>query len=98
MIDTYLTQTMTVRAVSGRSLSGDPILVDTTNVKCRVEYSRQLVRNQTGTEVTSEATVFTTHPVKLDDVLVIGGREWPIISISSVPDLSGSTLFREVSL
>lgn len=98
MIAPYLTQTMTVRRVTGRSLSGDPILADAVSVPCRFEFDRRLVRDATGQEVTSEATVFTVHDVGLDDRLLFGGREYPVLAISRTPTITGETLFLEVSV
>jgi hypothetical protein len=57
-----------------------------------------MLRNKDGQDVVSMATVFTQTAVKPDDVMVIGGYNWPVIAVADEADLSGEILFYEVSV
>lgn len=98
MLANYANQTMSVKRVTGRSLSGDATFETFENVACRFESDRRLTRNQTGQEVVSEATVFTEFDVHADDRIVFDGREYPIVNVLKAPDLSGATRLLEVIL
>jgi hypothetical protein len=67
-------------------------------IKVRWEGKRRLVRDNEGREVVSEARVFCVEPVKPGDILKYEDREWPVIAVSTVPDLGGKEAYREVAV
>jgi hypothetical protein len=97
MIRNYLNQTATWKRVIGQNMYGEPETEEKT-IKVRWEGKRRLVRDNQGREVVSEARVFCTEAVKPGDELEINGRRWPVIAVSTVPDLSGKEAHREVAL
>ena len=82
---------------TGQNEYGEPSTSSKT-IKVRWEGKRRLVRDNEGREVVSEARVFCVEPVKPGDILEHGGREWPVIAVSTVPGLDGSESHREVAL
>lgn len=97
MIQNYLNQTATWHCATGQNEYGEPITSSKT-IKVRWEGKRRLVRDNQGREVVSEARVFCMEPVKPGDILEHGGREWPVIAVSTVPGLDGAENHREVAV
>lgn len=67
-------------------------------ISARIEYGRRLVRDGRGEELLSESTCVTTAEIEPGDVIVHGGREWPVYAVSRVCALGGEELFRECRL
>lgn len=100
MITDFLTETATWRQPSeaGKDFYGDSTPTDT-EISVRWEGRRALVRDASGSEVVSEALVFTTAPVQSGHSLVDSeGKEWPVIAVSEQKDLTGRISHREVAL
>ena len=97
MIKDYLNQTATWHYVTGKNSYGEPTF-SSKSIKVRWEGKRRLVRDNQGREVVSEARVFCMEPVKPGDILEHGGREWPVIAVSTVPDLDGKESHREAAI
>ena len=97
MIEGYLNQGAVWKRKTGSNEYGEPVTKQKT-IKVRWEGKRRLVRDNEGREVVSEARVFCVEPVKPGDILEHGGREWPVIAVSSVPGLDGNESHREVAV
>ena len=98
MITGYLNQTAIWHYSTGQMNEyGEPEFGSKT-IKVRWEGKRRLVRDNEGREVVSEARVFCTEAVKPGDILEHGGREWPVIAVSTVPGLDGIDSHRECSV
>ena len=97
MIRCYLNQTAVWKYVIGQNMYGEPE-TEEKEIRVRWEGKRRLVRDNEGREVVSEARVFCVEPVKPGDILEHGGREWPVIAVSTVPGLDGSESHREVAV
>jgi len=97
MIQDYLNQTAIWHYVTGQNEYGEPEFGSKT-IKVRWEGKRRLVRDNEGREVVSEARVFCTEAVKPGDELEFDGRRWPVIAVSTVPDLDGKESHREVAV
>jgi len=97
MIQDYLNQTAIWHYVTGQNEYGEPSTSSKT-IKVRWEGKRRLVRDNEGREVVSEARVFCTEAVKPGDELEFDGRSWPVIAVSTVPDLGGKEAHREVAV
>ena len=97
MIKDYLNQTATWHCATGQNEYGEPVTSSKT-IKVRWEGKRRLVRDSQGREVVSEARVFCTEAVKPGDILEHGGREWPVIAVSTVPGLDGIDSHRECAV
>ena len=97
MIQDYLNQTATWKRVVGQNMYGEPE-TEEKRIKVRWEGKRRLVRDNEGQEVVSEARVFCIEPVQPGDLLEYAGREWPVIAVSTVPDLDGKEAYREVAV
>ena len=97
MIEGYLNQMAVWKQTIGSNEYGEPITKQKT-IKVRWEGKRRLVRDNEGREVVSEARVFCVEPVKPGDILEHGGREWPVIAVSTGPGLDGSESHREVAV
>lgn len=92
----YLTDTAVLRRVTGMNEFGEPI-TESLMIKVRWEGKRRLVRDKQGKEVVSEARVFCLDDVQPGDILVYGGREWPVIAVSTITDLDGNLVYQEVA-
>lgn len=97
MIRNYLNQTATWKRVIGQNMYGEPE-TEEKEIKVRWEGKRRLVRDNEGREIVSEARVFCVEPVKPGDILKYEDREWPVIAVSTVPDLSGKEAYREAAI
>ena len=97
MIRDYLNQTAIWKRVVGQNMYGEPE-TEEKEIRVRWEGKRRLVRDNEGREVVSEARVFCVEPVKPGDILEHGGREWPVIAVSTVPGLDGKESHREVAV
>ena len=97
MIKDYLNQTATWHCATGQNEYGEPVTSSKT-IKVRWEGKRRLVRDNQGREVVSEARVFCTEAVKPGDILEHGGREWPVIAVTTVPGLDGIDSHRECAV
>ena len=97
MIEGYLNQRAVWKRKTGQNEYGEPVTKQKT-IKVRWEGKRRLVRDNKGREVVSEARVFCVAPVKPGDILEHGGREWPVIAVSTVPGLDGKESHREVAV
>jgi hypothetical protein len=95
MIEGYLNQRAVWKRVVRLNEYGEPVTKQK-KIKVRWEGKRRLVRDKDGQEVVSEARVFCIEPVKPGDKLEYAGREWPVIAVSTVPDLDGKEARREV--
>ncbi|SMB97782.1 hypothetical protein SAMN00808754_1943 [Thermanaeromonas toyohensis ToBE] len=96
MIADYLNQTATWKRTVGLNEYGEPITTSQT-IKVRWEGKRRLVRDRQGQEVVSEARFFCLEEVQPGDIVEYGGREWPIIAVTEIPDLDGNIIYREVA-
>jgi hypothetical protein len=97
MIEGYLNQRAVWKRKTGQNEYGEPE-TSSKSIKVRWEGKRRLVRDNEGREVVSEARVFCIEPVKPGDKLEYAGREWPVIAVSTVPDLSGIDSHRECAV
>lgn len=97
MIEGYLNQRTVWKRKIGSNEYGEPVTKQKT-IKVRWEGKRHLVRDNEGREVVSEARVFCVEPVKPGDILEHGGREWPVIAVSTVPGLDGIDSHRECAV
>ncbi len=96
MIIDYLNQSATWKQATGLNEYGEPITASQT-IKVRWEGKRRLVRNPSGQEVVSEARVFCLEAIQPGEIITYGGKDWPVITVSEVPDLDG-TAYREVAV
>ncbi len=96
MIEDYLNQTAIWKKVTGLNEFGEPV-TDEIPIKIRWEGKRRLVRNNQGQEVVSEARFFCLEEVQPGDIIEYGGKEWPVITVSEVPDLDGRVIYREAA-
>lgn len=97
MIEVYLNQTATWKQVTGRDAYGQPI-TQNKQIKVRWDGYRKLVRDKQGQQVVSEGTVICMEPIQPGDILNDGNRDWPVITVSTFPDLNGNIFYYEVSV
>lgn len=69
-----------------------------TPIKCRFVQKRRTVRNAQNESVISEASMNCVEAVQAGDIITYGGKDWPVIAVSEVPDGDGVVWFREVAL
>lgn len=103
MIEQYCTQSIGWRqrvevkndgeAVHDPAPPADPFII-----KGRFEYTRKLILNEKGEQITSEALVLTTAKVNTGDILVWDDREWIVYTVKPVYGLLGKESHREVRL
>ena len=98
MIKGYLNQTATWHYTTGQMNEYGEPETSSKSINVRWEGKRRLVRDNEGREVVSEARVFCTEAVKPGDILEHGGREWPVIAVSTVPGLYGIDSHRECAV
>jgi hypothetical protein len=69
-----------------------------TPIKCRFVQKRRMVRNSSGANVISEASLNCIEAIQEDDIITYNGKDWPVIAVSETPDGEGVVWFREVAL
>lgn len=95
IISGYLTQTAKWRKMVSQD-GYPPQPGPPTEIKCRWEDRRRLVRNAQGQEVVSEARAWCRERIEPGDVLEFGGRSWSVLTVGMVPSLDGKGTFYEV--
>jgi len=98
MIKGYLNQTAKWNRKTGTNSYGEPTFATPADIKVRWEGKRRLVRDNEGREVVSEARVFCTEAMKPGDELEYGELKWPVIAISTIPNIDGKESHREVAV
>jgi hypothetical protein len=67
-------------------------------IKGRLEWQRRKVLNDRGEEALSEAVLFTPIRLKPGDLVIVDGKEWPVVSVAERKGLYGKTDHWEVRL
>ncbi len=98
MITSYLNQTVSHQAQSGKDEYNQTSFSSAADIAARYEYSRKKVINRKGEEVISEAVCFTKVEVKPGDIITFDGINWPVIFVSVERGLSGEVEFYESRL
>lgn len=103
MIDGYAGSRAGWRWRVGINREGTPIYEpappeEPEEIRARVEYGRRLVRDADGEETLSETVCLTSAPVEPGDLIIYGGREWPVLAVQMVFGLGGGELHRECRL
>ena len=98
MISFYLNQTAKWKVKGVVNKHNEVTFADPTDIDCRFEYKRKMVRDKLGQTVISEATMFTQSAVKPDDLITYDNRDWVVISVADEVGLSGSVEFYEVMM
>lgn len=97
MVKEYLNQTATLKTTTGYNEYGEPVASEKV-ILCRFEMKRKLVRDKTGNQVVSEATMYCIEPVSPDDRVVYNNKEYIAIAVSEIVDLDGKTVYYEVAM
>jgi len=97
MIRDYLNQTATLKTTVSYNEYGEPVANEKV-IPCRFEMKRKLVRDKTGNQVVSEATMYCVEPISPDDRIVYNNKEYIAIAVSEIVDLDGNIVYYEVSL
>lgn len=98
MITSYMNQSAVLKVKGSVDEFNQPTYAADVTIDCRIDYARKMVRNSTGQEIVSEATLFTTTRVRPDDVIVFDGTNWTVLVVADQAGLSGTIEFYEVSL
>lgn len=98
MITPYLAQTVTVKRFLRSTDTGRGEYAPPELLRCRLQDDRQLVRDEKGDQVVSEAALYCVEPVGPKDVLVINERDTPVIRAAAKVDLYGQYDHTEVRL
>lgn len=64
-------------------------------IGAQVNMSRRLIRNAKGEKMVSEGYVLTSETVNEGDMIIIGGREWPVLAVPPQKGLLGDVIYRE---
>lgn len=97
MLSDYINQTL-VWKTKGSINSYNEATYTTSSAKGRFEYTKNLLRDATGQDVTSLAIFYTASAIGLDDILTHDSRDWRVIQVQSHVDLDGNTSYYEVML
>ena len=97
MLTAYNNQSITLKTRSSVNSYNEATFSSST-IKGRFEYNSKYVRNATGEEIHSNATLYTESAVANGDVITYDGRDWPVITIIRNFNFDGSIEFYEVIL
>ena len=67
-------------------------------IACTFRQKRSRVADVRGNYVASSAIIRTTEDIQPDDVIIYGGRAWPVKAIDDVHDINNTGLERIVYL
>lgn len=97
MITGYLNQSLQIKRKISIDAYGKAAYSASETLKARVEEKRSLVRDKTGNQVVSQATIFVSGSVGLEDrVIFSDGREFPVIVVLSMPSFTGDVEYWQV--
>lgn len=85
MIETYFTDTATLKCSLGNGPSGKPVYADPVEIACRKQQHIRIVRDRSGQEVTSTTEIWVRTDVGYDDLV----DERPILAIAEGKTLTG---------
>lgn len=98
MITSYLNQTVSYQAQSGKDEYNQSTFSSAVDILAKYEYSRRRIFNRKGEEVISEAVCFTKVEIKPGDLITFDGINWPVIFVSVERDLGGRVVYYESRL
>ena len=98
MVTPYLNQTVTIKRFLRSTDTGRAEYAPPEVLRCRLQNDRQLVRDEKGDQVVSEAALYCVEPVGPKYVLVINERDTPVIRAAAKVDLYGQYDHTEVRL
>jgi hypothetical protein len=97
MLSSYCNQSITLKTKASINVYNEATYT-TSTIRCRFEYKRKLVVNKKGEQVISEARVFTKTAVNVDDVITYDSKDWNVVAVANMVDISGNVVGYEVSL
>lgn len=95
-MENLLNQTAILKSKTGQSGYGTPTYAEGIPIRVRWEGYIEQMKDENGQEITSNARIFTTVPVKPDDILIYEGEEWVVVKILSIPGIDGTIHHWEV--
>lgn len=98
LVDGWLNQTMLYKRYTDTSDTGKLLYDPPVEIACRLQDDRQLIRDESGREVVSEAVLFTAVEVGPQDVFVLRGRDLKVIRAARKVNLDGEYDHTEVRL
>ena len=98
MISSYLNQTVSHQAQSGKDEYNQSIFLTAVDIPAKYEYSRKEVLNREGERVISESVCFAAVEVKAGDIITFDGIDWPVIVATPERGLGGEVNHYECRL
>ena len=98
LVSGKLNQTVGHRRFVRTDAYGQAEFDELTELQCRLEDARTLIRDATGKEVISESVLYCERDVKPQDVIVINDRDVRILHVSRKVGLDGAFDHCEVRL
>lgn len=98
MYSHLLKQTLTLKVTNGTDENSAPVITSTTaNVPCKIDYRNRLIVNSQSKEITSGAKILLeVETIKIDDIVTIGTKDYPVLQASPKYDLDGVFIIAEV--
>jgi hypothetical protein len=96
MLSHLYTSTVTLKRVSGTDSRNNPVVSETVNMACYIEYKARQIINRWGTQVVSMARIHTNESISPGDLVTLNGKDWEVIFVGEKKDLSGTFSHNEV--
>lgn len=98
MFELYATQKITVKPRVGTKDNGAPVFGSSQTINGRIQYRHRLLRTTSAEEVVSKALIMSTTPIHEGDVVVLEGRDWPVLTSEPIYGLSSDPIHWESNL
>lgn len=89
MRDTIDIRRLAAISGSGTKNFDPPRTMPPAQITGRLSFRRKLIAAPDGREIVSEATVYTLEPLRVGDLVIQDGREWPVLLAHGARGLFG---------
>ena len=98
MFDLYATQKISIKPRVGTKDNGAPVFGSPQIINGRIQYRHRLLRTTNAEEIVSKALIMSTVPIHEGDVVVLEGRDWPVLISEPIYGLSAVPIHWEANL
>ena len=98
MIDMYLNQSASWKALTGFDSYGKATWGTGTTINVRWESRQEKVINPQGAEVLSKGVFYCREDIKAGDLLTFGSEDMVVLTVNHYPGLDGNIVYREVAV
>lgn len=97
-LNLFLNESIVWKPKTGTSFNGMPTLGEPETILARTYRKNEIIKDNMGKEVVSNARIYTKSEVKVGDYITIDSKDTEVIAVAPQPDLDGAEIYRKVFL